>query len=308
MREIPELPTLRASRRLAIKLFGLALCQAVLLVATGCSIKQKVRVQVPPSIQQAKTASYDELLGILKSYDKISDLRSSGLRLTLIYGKRESGELEKYRSAPGYILLRKPDSTHMVLQNPVSKTTVLDLLSVDEDFSAWIPSRNKFYIGKNSAKELVFDDTTIPIRGTHIFEAIFPHDLSLGARGIRTSLNEELNASAKYYVLSVYRDDGAPRIHTIRRIWIERSELTIARQQFFHENGQIDQIASDIEYSDMEQANGFFLPLKIHIDRPLDGYALTLEFKSNSWRVNEGLPDNAFILKPPEGAQIVHPK
>ncbi len=303
MREIPELPTLTASRRKALTLLGRAFLTA-LLTTTGCSIKQKVKVQVPPSIRQAKTATYDELLGILKNYDKINDLRSSGLHLTLTYGRRESGELEKYRSAPGYALFRRPDSTHMVLQNPVSKTTVLDLLSVDDNFSVWIPSRNKLYIGTNSAKELVFEDTTIPIRGAHLFEAIFPQGIKAG-HGIRTSLEEAVDANAKYYVLSEYKDDGTPRIHTIRRIWIERSELTVARQQFYQEDGQI---TGDIEYTEMERINDFFLPLKIHIDRPIDEYALTLEFTRKSWRINVGLPDNAFILKPPEGAQIIHPK
>ena len=42
----------------------------------------------------------------------------------------------------------------------------------------------------------------------------------------------------------------------------------------------------------------------IHIDRPLDGYALNLEFKS--WRIDPDLPDNAFSLKLPEGVQIIH--
>jgi len=46
------------------------------------------------------------------------------------------------------------------------------------------------------------------------------------------------------------------------------------------------------------------LPLKMHIDRPLDGYALDMEFKN--WRINPDLADNAFILTPPEGAQIIH--
>jgi hypothetical protein len=92
----------------------------------------------------------------------------------------------------------------------------------------------------------------------------------------------------------------------MRRIWIERSELAIARQQIFQEDGQI---VSDIQYSGMERTNdAFLLPLKIHLDRPLDGYALNMEFKSKSWRVNSGLPDSAFVQPPPNGAQIVHLK
>ena len=63
------------------------------------------------------------------------------------------------------------------------------------------------------------------------------------------------------------------------------------------------QIASDILYSNMTRVEDLHLPLRIHIDRPLDGYALNLEFKD--WRINrDDLPDNAFVLTPPPKAQI----
>ena len=63
-------------------------------------------------------------------------------------------------------------------------------------------------------------------------------------------------------------------------------------------------MVSDIAYSNEVEVSGLKLPLHIHVDRPLDGYALDLEFKS--WRINPELPDNAFLLKLPEGVQVIH--
>jgi hypothetical protein len=306
MREIPGIPAFVVNKQKIPILLGLILSLVALPANVGC-IKKRIKAQVSAKILQARTASFDELIDILKRYDQIRDLSSNALRAKLSYGKWESGEVDRYRDAPGYILLRRPGSTHLRIQNFVTKTTVLDILSVGNEFSAWIPSRNKFYQGDNSAKELVSKDLPngIPFRGTHIFEAIFPQSMQLDAPELLISLEEAVDTEAKYYILSQYKRGSAPRIHAIRKIWIERSELAIARQQIYMEDGRL---ISDIKYSVLEPVNEFLLPLKINIDRPLDGYALELEFRSRSWRINSNLPDDGFVLKPPEGAEIIQLK
>jgi hypothetical protein len=280
----------------------------LLTAFSGCGIKTTVKTRVPLNIQQDKTVSFQELLEITRNYDKITSLSSNSIRVVLISGRWETGVLQKYHSAPGYILLKRPGSTRLVIQHPLTKTAVVDLLSVGDDFSVWIPSENKFFVGKNSAKELVFrasgnnPDFTIPIRGTHIFEAILPQSILPNTPEIRVALEEDKDDSRRFYILSFYREGTPPRIHVLRKLWIERTGLTIARQQVYFEDGKIE---SDIAYSNQSQQDGFPMPLKIHIDRPQDGYALDMEF--GSWKVNSDLPDSAFILNPPPEAQIVRP-
>ena len=270
----------------------------------ACSIKKTVKTGVSPKILNAQTATFEELLGILRGYDNINSLSSNDLRITLTTGKRESGEAQVYRSSPGYILLRRPDSLRLVVQLPVTKTAVLDLLSAGDDFSAWIPRENKFFTGINSAKVLVAEDLPdapdLTIRATHIFEAILPRSIALDAEGIRIAPEEAGDAEAKYYVLSVYRESAGPLMLPVRKVWIERSRLTVSRQQVYGDEGRM---VSDITYAQGPPVDGFALPVKIRMDRPLDGYTLDLEFKT--WRVNPDLPDKAFVLEPPPGAQIV---
>ncbi len=285
-------------------LICLVLVAAIWAGNTGCGIKRTVKVTVPPGILQAKSATFDELLGIIRSYDNIYCLSSNNLRITLTSGKRESGELQKYASAPGYIVLQRPNSTRLAVQYPVTRNTILDLLSVGDDFCVWVPSENKYYTGKNSAKELVAEDLPnspgFTLRATHIFEAIIPQVIVKDIPDVLFASAEEVSADAKYYIFTVFREGVAPRLHVVKRIWIERSALTIARQQVYQEEGQL---VSDIAYSHVIQVDGFALPQRIRIDRPVDRYCLDIEFKN--WLVNPELPDSAFTLAPPSGAQIV---
>jgi hypothetical protein len=170
----------------------------------------------------------------------------------------------------------------------------------------WLPTENRYFFGINSALELYATNAPDiqeipPIRATHIFEAVFPQALLLATPGELISLVEAVDENARFYVLSVHRRGNASRIHTIRKIWIERFGLTIARQQAYLQDGRLE---SDITYSNGIRADGFSLPDKIHIDRPLDDYSLDIVFKK--WSVNPKLPEDAFTMLPPPKAQIIY--
>jgi hypothetical protein len=284
------------------RLFILLAC---VLAAAGCGIKKEIKTEISPKILAARTADFDELLAIVNQYEKISDLKSSGMKATLTLGKWESGSQEEYRSAPGYILLRRPSSLHVVIQNPVIyKTAIFEAVSEGDEFSAWLRDANKVYKGSNSAKKLVSDDRPegIPLRPDHLYEAIIPAGINPSEPSQRISLEESADKIAKYYILSVYREGTPPLINVTRRIWIERSQLVISRLQSYGDGGRL---ICDIAYSEMTPVDGIPLPLKIDIDRQEDGYSLTLEFTNGSWGVNSGLDDDSFVLPAREGAETV---
>ena len=275
------------------------------LAIAGCKVRQEKKIDVSPKIHAARTADFDELLAIVNQYEKISDLKSSSMKVTLTLGKWESGSQEEYHRAPGYILLRQPSSLHVVIQNPVIiKTTLFEAVSNGDEFSAWIRDTNKVYKGLNSAKELVSEDRPdgIPLRPDHLYEAIVPAGIDMTEPGLRISLEESADKISKYYIMSVYTEGVQPLIHVVRRIWIERSQLAISRVQSFNESGRL---TGDIEYSEMMPVDGFLLPMRINLDRPEDGYALALEFSNGSWGVNSELDDDSFVLPHREGAEVV---
>jgi hypothetical protein len=307
MKEIKELPSFTVTKLRAQAPIFLMLMLGAWLANSGCGIKKTVKVSVPEGIRQAKTAGFEELLGIIRGYDKIAGLACSDLKLTFTsLRKMDAGELERYRSLDGYILLQRPDSTHLVLLMPITSSRFLDILSVGDSLSMWYPRKNEFYEGRNSAKVLVVDDPsgskefTVPLRGSHIFEAIFPQGVALNAPGIWVAVEQQTDEKARYYVLSFSKEGTPPRNHTLRKIWIERAGLTIARQQVFTDEGQV---GSDIVYSNQREVEGFAMPQDIHIERPLDGYILDLNFRN--WRINPELEPGAFELKAPPDARIV---
>ena len=271
----------------------------------ACWVKHTVRVAVPSNILKARTATLDELVSLIDSNSvRIKSLSSQTLRVTFTSGKTESGRLQVYTSVPGYILLRWPDDILMNIQNPLIKTTIVELLSAGDDFSLWLPSKNQFFKGKNSTKEFasegVSHDMEFTARPIHIFQAILPSKIPLDEQDVFIGMEESQDAGLKYYVVSVYRQEGAKRLRSDRKIWIERAGLTISRQVMYGDEGKISGV---IKYSNPVIVEGVFLPLSIYIDRPLDGYSLDMQFKD--WRVNPDLPADAFVKTPPPGAQVV---
>jgi outer membrane lipoprotein-sorting protein len=280
---------------------GLAACSA-------CGIRRTVRVEVPEKILQAKTAGFDKLLALVNVYaDRISSLSSSTMKATYTSGKLENGVLQTYRSAPGYVLLRQPDKIRINIQNPITKTSIAEMLSVGNDFQAWVPSKNKLYFGKNNVIEFVAEgqgeSASFTIRPVHIYDAIVPAKLVAGMLGRWVAVEEEQDTTAKYYVLTSYREIGSERLFPLRKIWIDRSNLTIVKQQFYEDEGRLTGI---VHYSDIASIDGIGLPLAIKIERPVDGYTLDLTFKT--WNLNPDLEDTAFILTAPEGAERIELK
>jgi len=280
---------------------------AILGLAAGisCGVKRTVTVAVPPAIREAKTATLEELLDRLEGFDrKIRSMSSNALRVTFTSGTIESGKLQEYRSAPGYLLMQRPDSIRVNIQNPVTKTTILDLLSVGDDFSLWYPRENKVFMGRNSARELeVEGGPSFTVRPIHMLEALLPGMVEPESESLWIALEEDQDATAKYYILTSYEAHGGSILYPVRRLWIDRSNLLVSRKHTFGERGAL---ASVIQYSDYTTVDAVPLPLSVRIERPADAYSLDLRFKS--WRLNPDLPLNAFALTVPGSAERVELK
>jgi len=284
---------------------AVALLTVMAAVGWGCGVKRTVEVPVPARIAEAKTAGLEELLTLMRERsDKVRSLSSASVKVTLTSGKVESGRLQEYRSAPGYVLLRRPDAIRLNVQNPISKTTILDMLSAGDEFSIWYPRENRFYTGKNSIREFETDSGSegglLTARPAHLLNALLPNPFAAGEAGVRVALEEEQDAGAKYYVLSLFREKGGHELQPLRRVWIERSQLVPVREVYFTDEGSIASITS---FSNFAPTEGLLLPLSVMMNRPADGYSLNLQMKS--WRVNPSLPADAFVLTPPAGAEQV---
>jgi outer membrane lipoprotein-sorting protein len=276
-----------------------------LLTIPACGIKSEVRVPVSPRVAAARTATLQELLANLSEYsDKITSLSSSSVKVSLTTGKAESGKLQEYRSAPGYLLLRRPLGMLLAVQNPLTKTTILELLSRGDEFEIWSPRDNRLYIGRNSAREFELDEQghalSFTARPSHILDAVLPAWILLDQPDRRLLRTEEQDAEGKYYVLTQVQDVGGTELRPLRRLWVERSRLAVVKEETFTETGEV---AGIVLYENLSESEGVLLPLSIRIERPRDGYQLELQFRS--WRVNPELPEASFALKPPPSAERI---
>ncbi len=272
----------------------------------GCNPKRTIEVTVPSRVLEAKSASLEELISLIDEYSaKVRTLTSNSMKVTFTSGRMESGQLQAYRSAPGYILLQRPHELLMNIQNPLTKTTILELLSVGDDFSLWLPSKDRCFEGSNSAKEFSFEDDSgtleFTARPIHIIEAILPSKIPLEQKDVLIGVEEAQDAEAKYYIVSILHKAGEKKVFPSYKVWIERSELVIVLRQDYEDGGRF---AGSVQYSNRVRVDGLSLPLSIRLERPLDGY--TLEMRFRDWRLNSVLPENAFVRTPPAGAQVVH--
>jgi hypothetical protein len=269
----------------------------------GC--KKRATVAVPQNILHAKTASLQELLHVINLTNDIQTLQA-GIKAEYVSEEQEYDqiELEKYPKAPGLILLKRPSTIYLVVQNPVLKKREISFLSKGNEFRVWIHGKRRFYIGNNNSKELISEDMTeklkIPIRAAHLYQALLPDAVEKDNPEIRVSKIEDRDENTKYYILTVYREDDSLVIHPMREIRIERAGLTISRQRTFDDEGAVQ---ADIIYSDVKPYGKYFLPGKIHLERPLDGYSLDLEF--NDWQINPEFKEDIFTLEPPEGVEVI---
>jgi outer membrane lipoprotein-sorting protein len=289
---------IRANRRLA------AFSIVFVLAVSGCGIKTTVHVPVPKNLAQDKTANLDELMGIVSRNDGMESLKSP-IHISLTSGKEETGILVKTQKGRGVIVLKRPDMLLLQILHPVFSNTVFELVSRGDEFKVWDSRNNRLYTGKNSAKILIPANSqngeafSFPERPLHIFDAILPKSINLESPGIRVSLEAQPGQEMRYYILVYSLDDGAHRSHILRKTWIERTGLTIARQQVYGEEGKI---VSDTQYSQMTQIEGFSFPLTIDMNRPQDGYSLKLEFEDP--RINPEINSDSFSINRP-GAENV---
>jgi hypothetical protein len=302
MRKDKKIQKLRDNHRRNF-FFGAVFLMTVGLLS-GCIVSKTVKVDAPANLEQDKNATFDELLKIVGAGREIKSL-SSSLKLTLTIGKRETGKLKQFRRAPGLILLKRPDSLYLNVRYTAG--TLLELLSIGDEFSAWYARGNKLYTGKNSAKELVPEDPAeegfiFPGRPQHIFDAILPALINLDSPGVLVSLEEQFGIEARYYILVFSREGSAHRNHIFRKIWIERTGLTVARQQVYSEGGAIIDDIQYSNYSNSAQGSGFSLPLTIVMDRPRDGYSLKFEMKL--WQIDNPDIDSGFIIKRPGATNV----
>jgi outer membrane lipoprotein-sorting protein len=277
---------------------------ATLTVLAGGCPRVSTKKQVPKDqIAVAKDATREELIekfnalaGNTKSLNATVDLRPTA-------GSKYSGLIEEYHEVRAFLLAKRPANIRMIGQAPVVAKTIFDMTSDGETFRVSLPTKNKFLVGevgveRNSAKPLE------NLRPQHLLDALLWPEIVKGEAVLFEEFNDE---NARYYVLTVLRGGYTTEIR--RKIWFDRSDLSIARVQNYGPKGVL---LSDAHYSQWEPVpvsdgaadTSSAYPRSVRIDRPHDDYRIDLQITKLS--LNEDLPADRFQLAQPPNSEVVH--
>ena len=288
--------------------FWVAILFASVLSTTGCGVflrtrpveEQYSKVPLQASTQQGLIDLINRQAEALHSLKATVDIDTS-------VGGMKKGHYTDYKEIRGYVLARKPDSLHMVGLMPIVRTTAFDMVSDGQDFKLWIPTKNRFVIGKNEVATPNTDQPMENIRPQNIYEALLIRRIDPASEIAVLENGYETLHDAKgrrvlqddYELTVIQKYDKGWRL--ARKIIFGRIDLKPHRQYIYSEDGTV---ATDARYAEYKDFDGFSFPSRIEIFRPQEEYDITLNMLKVD--INKPLTDEQFVLEQPAGAVVVH--
>ena len=236
------------------------------------------------------------LLGsITKQYEAVHDCNAT-VDMVPALGTAEKGRITEYKDVRAYILFRKPADIRILGLYPVVRDKAFDMVSNGVDFKLYIPSRDRFMVGRNEIEQ-PSPNKLENLRPQHFLDGLLVRPIDLHASKILLeNFTDEDNA---FYVLHEVRENGEGRLTLLRTVWFSRLDLLLARQLIFDDAGNI---LTDSRYSQWHAYDNVPFPKHIEINRPRDEYAVVIDIVKMD--INKGMSDDKFVLDQPEGSTL----
>src|SRR5579872_2087118 len=274
-----------------------ALVCLCILPLSSCFVRK--RVVAPTGYRPSApllSATKDELI---ERVHRIADpLQSLDMKMEMSpsVGSLYVGEVKDYATLNGYILFKKPDSIRILGLDPVIGSTIFDMVSVAENFRIYIPSKNRFIVGRNDAPP------TSKKQLENLRPVAFLTSLMIQPPDAKTDITvveEDTNEHEAVYILLIIRR-GTDEPWLVRTLRFDRHNLEMVRQKTFDSTGSV---LSDTTYSSWKDYAGVSFPSEIDIKRPQDHYEVVL----NVLNLKVNSPDvtaERFILNQPPGTEL----
>jgi hypothetical protein len=276
------------------------------LSTTGCLFHTRP-VEDQYSKAPLKEASLQQLIdSINQQAESIQSLKAT-MDIDTSVGGMKKGQVTDYKEIRGYVLLRKPDSLHMIGLMPIVRTTAFDMVSSGQDFKLWIPPKNRFVVGNSKAQGPKTDQPMENIRPQNIYEALLipridpdneiavpenSYEILHDAKGHRV-LQED------YELIIIRKVGNGGKLS--RKIIFARTDLKPHQQFIYDDDGKV---VTDVRYAEYKDYYGVSYPSRIEISRPQEEYDITMNMLKVE--INTPLKDDQFTLEQPAGAEVVH--
>ena len=288
----------------------------IILFAGGClRIKTRDNTAILLKLETATTAE-------LKSeVNRLAQVNSMRAKMDLKFEDNSFAELgiaEKYKTAPGEIVVQRPASISLKIQVPVIYSDIVQMASDGEKFRVAVledggnGKYRNFVVGTNNAdysvlqkqvKNLNLNGDTeelqknvnafANIRPQHFTEAILVHPTSDEMFYVQSEIfQDEFDPKAKknsplarifrgYYLLDELRKTEDGNLSIVRRFWFDRADkIRLARQQIFDAKGNLE---TDVVYGAealFTESKNYRLPLRVEVTRPKEKYKMSLTYQT----------------------------
>jgi outer membrane lipoprotein-sorting protein len=276
-----------------------------LLVLSGC-LKHTRILEKPQAPTVVMTASAQQLIQQLdQRYDVIHSLLATVLIQASVGGAVKGKETD-YTSIHGYILLRQPTMLRVVGMLPVIETRAFDMVSDGKSFTLLIPPKSLAVTGTGTVttpssnplmnlRPAVFYDSLL-IKKVESDDLVYvTSDTGL----VRDPKTHHLIAEPDYELGILQRIGTSQQLVPERVVHISRTNLLPFQQDEYDDHGIL---VTRVLYSDYRTFDQIPYPTKIVINRPIDGYQLTLTISKLT--LNRPLADDQFELKIPAATKI----
>lgn len=288
-----------------LRIFLLLALSAATFPVSGCLFRTRP-LDRQFSNRPLKTATQQELIEYVKTQDaKIQSMQAT-VDIDASAGDIKNGRITDYKEIRGYVLARKPAMLRMKGLLPLVRNTAFDMVSDGQQFKLWIPTKNKFVMGSDSADNYQPDKRLENMRPQYIYDALLIPQISADEIAVLENGYETVLDSKKHrveqpnYELAVIRK-GPQGWYLARRVEFSRSDLLPHRQRIYDLQGNV---ATDARYLDYKDYAGTMFPATIEIERPRENYDITLNILKLD--INKSLTDEQFALEQPAGAEVVH--
>ncbi len=275
------------------------------LLLSGC-LKHTRILEQPEMPGVVMSATAQELIQQLdKRYDAIHSMNATVLFQADVGGAAK-GKVTSYTSLRGYILLRQPSMLRVLGLLPVVETRAFDMASDGKNFTLLIPPKSEAIVGTGAVT------TPSPNPLMNLRPQVFYDSLLVGKVGAtnlvyvtsdtRIARNPHTHHLVEEpdYELGILRHIGDSReLLPERVIHISRTNLLPYQQDEYDDHGIL---VTRTFYSDYATFDQVPYPIRIVINRPIDGYQITLTVEKLTF--NHPLADDQFDLKIPPGTKI----
>jgi outer membrane lipoprotein-sorting protein len=279
-----------------------------ILALNSCGLRTSHPVKMRTSTATLRDSSLEQLVDSVNSNaEKIKSLKATvDIDSSVLEAKKD--KVTDNPQVAGYVLVRKPEMLRMRILIPVVRNTMVDMVSNGSNFSLAIPPKSKFIIGSNRLPAKPSPEPLYNMRPQHISDALLLQPITTANEIAILEHTTEIVKDPKshkdaqqdaYTVLIIDKDATSPFL--ARKIVFSRTDLLPHEQYIYDRQGHLVTYA---HYENFAEYGGIKFPGIVSIQRPIEGYAITLSIVKMD--VNVPLTDEQFTLTQPPGSQLIN--